>query len=366
MQSKKRIDLCRVKGEGNVSGTEGFSILDDNLGIREQTERIERLVLSPYATLSSNSLGRDRKEPQCEMRTVFQRDRDRIIHCKAFRRLKHKTQVYLAPGNDHYRTRLVHTLEVSQISRTIARALRLNEDLTEAVALGHDLGHTPFGHAGERVLDMVLAVSGGFRHYEQGVRVVEKLENNGKGLNLTKEVRNGILCHTKGPEAFTPEGRIVRIADKIAYMNHDIDDSIRAGILREEDIPVHLREMLGTGSSKRINNMILNVYQNSSEGHIAMSGDFSKAFYELHAFLYQNVYKGSKAKAEEGKAEDMLEALFNYLCNHPDRVPGEYRPIMREEGIRRAVADYIAGMSDTYAVELYKDIFIPRGWEVHS
>ena len=288
------------------------SLLDKDLGIREQTELVEQLTLSPFATLSRNSLGRDRKEPPCEMRTVFQRDRDRIIHCKAFRRLKHKTQVYLAPGNDHYRTRLVH---------------------------------------------------GGFRHYEQGVRVVEKLENDGKGLNLTKEVRDGIQCHTKGPEAFTPEGRIVRIADKIAYMNHDIDDSIRAGILSENDIPAHLREILGTGCSKRINNMILNVYQNSPEGNIGMSKEFSDAFYELHDFLYRSVYKGSKAKAEEGKAEDMIEILFNYLCNHPAKVPDEYRQIMREEGIMRAVADYIAGMSDTYAVELYKDIFIPKGWD---
>ncbi len=342
------------------------TILDDKLGIREQTEQIEKLILSPYATLSCQSIGRDRKEPPCEMRTVFQRDRDRIIHCKAFRRLKHKTQVYLAPGNDHYRTRLVHTLEVSQIARAIARSLRLNEDLTEAISLGHDLGHTPFGHAGERVLDIVLASSGGFRHYEQGVRVVEKLENDGKGLNLTKEVRDGIMCHTKGPEAFTPEGRIVRIADKIAYMNHDIDDSIRAGILSEEDIPSHLRDILGTGSSRRINNMILNVYQNSHEGNIGMSEDFSKAFYELHSFLYRNVYRDSAAKVEEGKAEELIEILFHYLCNHPNRVPVEYRQIMREEGVNRAVADYIAGMSDTYVVELYKEIFIPKGWEVHS
>lgn len=342
------------------------TLLDERLGIRAQTEEIEKMILSPYATLACQSLGRDRKEPQCEMRTVFQRDRDRIIHCKAFRRLKHKTQVYLAPGNDHYRTRLVHTLEVSQIARGIARSLRLNEDLTEAISLGHDLGHTPFGHAGERVLDIVLASCGGFRHYEQGVRVVQKLENDGKGLNLTKEVCDGIKCHTKGPEAFTPEGRIVRIADKIAYMNHDIDDSIRAGILSEEDIPSHLREILGTGCSRRINNMILNVYWNSSEGNIRMSEEFSKAFYELHAFLYRNVYTGSRAKVEEGKAEDLIEILFNYLCNHPNKVPVEYRQIMRDEGVKRAVADYIAGMSDTYAVELYKEIFIPRGWEDHS
>ena len=341
----------------------GINTPDMSLSIREQTERIEQMILSPYATLSCNSQGRDREEPQCPMRTVFQRDRDRIIHCKAFRRLKHKTQVYLAPGNDHYRTRLVHTLEVSQVARAIARALRLNEDLTEAISLGHDLGHTPFGHAGERVLDVVLVSTGGFRHYEQGVRVVTKLENEGRGLNLTKEVRDGILCHTKGPEAFTPEGRIVRIADKIAYMNHDIDDSIRAGILSENDIPAELREVLGTGSSRRINNMILNVYQNSQEGKIGMSEDFSKAFYGLHTFLYRNVYKDSKAKAEEGKAEDMLESLFHYLCNHPGRVPDEYRAIMREDGLKRAVADYIAGMSDTYAVELYKDIFIPKGWD---
>lgn len=337
--------------------------MNDVMCVREQTEKIEQMTLSPFATLACNSLGRDRQEPPCEMRTVFQRDRDRIIHCKAFRRLKHKTQVYLAPGNDHYRTRLIHTLEVAQVARTIARALRLNEDLTEAIALGHDLGHTPFGHAGERVLDMVLAASGGFRHYEQSVRVVEKLEKNGKGLNLTKEVRDGILCHTRGREAFTPEGRIIRIADKIAYMNHDIDDSIRAGILTESDIPQELRDILGTGSSARISNMIRNVYENSHNGNIAMSDDFSEAFYALHAFLYRTVYRGSKAKAEEGKAEDMIEVLFNYLCNHPDAIPDEYRPIMRREGIKRATADYIAGMSDTYAVDLYKEIFIPKGWD---
>lgn len=337
--------------------------MSDTLCVREQTEKIEQLTLSPFATLAANSLGRDREEPQCEMRTVFQRDRDRIIHCKAFRRLKHKTQVYLAPENDHYRTRLIHTLEVAQVSRTIARALRLNEDLTEAIALGHDLGHTPFGHAGERVLDIMLVATGGFRHYEQSVRVVEKLEKNGMGLNLTKEVRDGILCHTRGREAFTPEGRIIRIADKIAYMNHDIDDSIRAGILTENDIPRELREILGTGSSVRINNMIKNVYENSLNGSIEMSPEFSDAFYALHDFLYRTVYKGSKAKAEEGKAEDMIEVLFNYLCNHPDLIPGEYRHIMRQEGIKRAAADYISGMSDTFAVDFYKDLFIPKGWD---
>lgn len=337
--------------------------MNEHLCVREQTEKIEQLTLSPFATLAMNSLGRDRDEPPCEMRTVFQRDRDRIIHCKAFRRLKHKTQVYLAPENDHYRTRLIHTLEVAQVSRTIARALRLNEDLTEAIALGHDLGHTPFGHAGERVLDIMLVATGGFRHYEQSVRVVEKLEKNGMGLNLTKEVRDGILCHTRGREAFTPEGRIIRIADKIAYMNHDIDDSIRAGILSENDIPRELREMLGTGSSVRINNMIHNVYENSQNGIIEMSPAFSEAFYALHDFLYRTVYKGSRAKAEEGKAEDMIEALFIHLCNHPDLIPGEYRHIMREEGIKRAAADYIAGMSDTFAVDFYKDLFIPKGWD---
>ena len=346
-------------------GGEEKAVMDvsEALCVREQTEKIEKMTLSPYATLASASLGRDRKEPQCQMRTVFQRDRDRIIHCKAFRRLRHKTQVYLAPASDHFRTRLIHTLEVAQVSRTIARALRLNEDLTEAISLGHDLGHTPFGHAGERVLEIMLASTGGFRHYEQSVRVVEKLEKNGKGLNLTKEVRNGILCHTRGEEAFTPEGRIVRIADKIAYMNHDIDDSIRAGILTENDIPKHLREVLGEGVSVRISNMIENVYRNSTGGDIRMSDEFSEAFYALHDYLYRTVYKGSAAKAEEGKAEDMIEILFHYLCNHPDVIPDEYRPVMREEGIKRAAADYIACMSDTYAVQLYKDLFIPRGWD---
>lgn len=337
--------------------------MNEHLCVREQTEKIEQLTLSPFATLAINSLGRDRDEPPCEMRTVFQRDRDRIIHCKAFRRLRHKTQVYLAPENDHYRTRLIHTLEVAQVARTVARALRLNEDLTEAIALGHDLGHTPFGHAGERVLDIMLVATGGFRHYEQSVRVVEKLEKNGMGLNLTKEVRDGILCHTRGREAFTPEGRIIRIADKIAYMNHDIDDSIRAGILTENDIPRELREVLGTGSSVRINNMIQNVYENSQNGAIEMSPEFSEAFYALHDFLYRTVYKGSRAKAEEHKAEDMIEVLFIHLCNHPDLIPGEYRHIMREEGIKRAAADYIAGMSDTFAVDFYKDLFIPKGWD---
>ena len=337
--------------------------MTEQLCVREQTEKIEQLTLSPFATLAVNSLGRDRKEPPCDLRTVFQRDRDRIIHCKAFRRLKHKTQVYLAPENDHYRTRLIHTLEVAQVGRTIARALRLNEDLTEAIALGHDLGHTPFGHAGERVLDLMLVKSGGFRHYEQSVRVVEKLEKNGMGLNLTKEVRNGIECHTKGQEAFTPEGRIIRIADKIAYMNHDIDDSIRAGILSEDDIPQNLRDVLGTGSSVRINNMIRNVVENSPNGTIEMSPAFSEAFYGLHDFLYSTVYKGSRAKAEEGKAEDMIEVLFHYLCNHPDLIPIEFRHVMRKDGILRAAADYIAGMSDTFAVDFYKELFIPKGWD---
>ncbi len=337
--------------------------MDELLSVREQIEKNEQVTLSPFATLACNSLSRERNEPECELRTVFQRDRDRIIHCKAFRRLKHKTQVYLSPGNDHFRTRLIHTIEVAQVSRTIARALKLNEDLTEAISLGHDLGHTPFGHAGERVLDIVLQSQGGFRHFEQSVRVVEKLEKDGKGLNLTKEVRDGILCHTRGQEAFTPEGRIVRIADKIAYMNHDIDDSIRAGILSESDIPQNLRDILGTGSSVRINNMIMNVYQNSHGGNIAMSDEFSEAFYGLHSFLYRTVYKDSEAKAEEGKAEDMIEIMFNYLCNHPNLIPNDYHQIMREEGIKRAAADYIASMSDTYAVDLYKEWFIPRGWD---
>ena len=328
--------------------------------MRLRTQEIERQTLSPLAALSENSAGRDRPEQEDALRTCYQRDRDRILHSNAFRRLKYKTQVFLSPEGDHYRTRLTHTLEVSQIARTIARALRLNEDLTEAIALGHDLGHTPFGHAGERALD--ACVPGGFRHYEQSVRVVEKLEKEGEGLNLTAEVRNGIICHTKGEEASTLEGRIVRLADKIAYLNHDIDDAVRAKVLREEDIPLVLRQKFGHRGSERINSMVADVVQNSTDT-ITMSRHATVAFDQLHEFLFRSVYRNPVAKGQESKAVLMLDQMYHHLCANPGLLPGEYETILSREGIKRAVCDYIAGMTDRYAVKIYNDLFVPRGWD---
>ena len=300
------------------------------------------------ACLSVNSRGRAVPEDECNVRTCFQRDRDRIIHCQAFRRLKHKTQVFLAPSGDHYRTRLTHTLEVAQIARTIARALSLNEDLTEAVALGHDLGHTPFGHAGERALNQLC--ENGFRHYEQSVRVVERIEKNGKGLNLTDEVKNGILCHTKGEEAYTLEGQIIKIADKIAYINHDIDDAERAGVLAEEDIPLSLRMQLGMTKSERINNMVIDVINNSKD-KIRMSESCYTSFMDLHNFMFTAVYTNPVCKGEEKKAVNMLINIYNYYIGHIDEMPEEYINIAQSDGEERAVCDYIAGMSDTYALK---------------
>ena len=293
------------------------------------------------------------------MRTCFQRDRDRIIHCQAFRRLKHKTQVFLAPSGDHYRTRLTHTLEVAQIARTIARALSLNEDLTEAVALGHDLGHTPFGHAGERALNQLC--ENGFRHYEQSVRVVERIEKNGKGLNLTDEVKNGILCHTKGEEAYTLEGQIIKIADKIAYINHDIDDAERAGVLAEEDIPLSLRMQLGMTKSERINNMVIDVINNSKD-KIRMSESCYTSFMDLHNFMFTAVYTNPVCKGEEKKAVNMLINIYNYYTGHIDEMPEEYIKIAQSDGEERAVCDYIAGMSDTYALKIFNKLFVPMFW----
>ena len=293
------------------------------------------------------------------MRTCFQRDRDRIIHCQAFRRLKHKTQVFLAPSGDHYRTRLTHTLEVAQIARTIARALSLNEDLTEAVALGHDLGHTPFGHAGERALNQLC--ENGFRHYEQSVRVVERIEKNGKGLNLTDEVKNGILCHTKGEEAYTLEGQIIKIADKIAYINHDIDDAERAGVLAEEDIPLSLRMQLGMTKSERINNMVIDVINNSKD-KIRMSESCYTSFMDLHNFMFTAVYTNPVCKGEEKKAVNMLINIYNYYIGHIDEMPEEYINIAQSDGEERAVCDYIAGMSDTYALKIFNKLFVPMFW----
>ena len=330
------------------------------LSIREETQRIEREILSPYAALSENTRGRVREAAECPIRTPYQRDRDKVIHCKAFRRLKHKTQVFLSPEGDHYRTRLTHTLEVAQIARTIARALRLNEDLTEAVALGHDLGHTPFGHAGERALNRLMP--NGFRHYEQSVRVVERLENDGRGLNLTFEVRDGIRCHTTGQEARTMEGRIIRWADKIAYMNHDIDDAIRAGVIRESDVPRDITAVLGDTKNKRITTMVTSLIRNSPAGVVNMDADVLEAYDALHEFMYEAVYLNDYAKREEKKVPHLIESLFGYYVRHPDRLPESMREIAEADGKEQAACDYIAGMTDRFAVDLYSNLFIPKAW----
>ncbi len=330
--------------------------------VREETERLEALTLCPAATQASRSRGRAREEEPCPLRTCFQRDRDRILHCKAFRRLKHKTQVFLAPEGDHYRTRLTHTLEVSQIARTIARALRLNEDLTEAVALGHDLGHTPFGHAGERALSEISGLP--FKHYEQSVRVAEKLEKDGRGLNLTYETLNGIERHTTGEQAFTPEGRIVRLADRIAYLNHDIDDAIRAGILTVEEIPQDITGVLGMRHSQRIHTLITSVVEHSRDGALAMDPAVEAAFDRLYDFMFQAVYRNPVAKNEEKKSNDIIGGIFDYLRRHPEKLPEEYRCIQQQEGAERAICDYIAGMTDRFAVQFFLDAYVPKSWQL--
>ena len=327
--------------------------------IREQTEIMELGILCEDACTSKGTGRRRRKEAKCPIRTEFQRDRDRILHCNAFRRLKQKTQVFLSPVGDHYRTRLTHTLEVSQIARTIARAFRLNEDLTEAIALGHDLGHTPFGHSGEDILNEICPY--GFKHYLQSVRVVDYIENDGKGLNLTYEVKNGIACHTN-KVAVTKEGYIVRLADKIAYINHDIDDAIRAGMMKEEDLPKSASDILGHSKSQRITTLITSILDNGVED-IRMSPDVKKAHDELRDFMFKNVYKNSAAKAEEAKAKALVEKLYGYFLKYPEKMPEEYRNIMKRFDKHRAVCDYIAGMTDVYAVNLYSELFIPKGWK---
>lgn len=333
--------------------------------IREQLELREIKYLSPYATLSKDSRGRDRAEEECDIRPVFQRDRDRILHCKAFRRLKQKTQVFLLPKGDHYRTRLTHTLEVSQNARTIAKALRLNEDLVEAIALGHDLGHTPFGHAGERALDEVSPL--GFQHNEQSVRVVERLEKQGEGLNLTWEVRDGILNHKSAGTPHTLEGQIVRLSDKIAYINHDIDDAIRGGVLKEEDIPRQYREILGNSTRVRLDTMIHNVIINSmDQPEIRMSPKVEQATMALRAFMFENVYKNPVAKGEEEKAINMVTNLYDYYRRHVQLLPDQFLDMLEEEGEtpERIVCDYIAGMTDTYAIKKFEEYFIPESWKI--
>ena len=334
--------------------------------VRESLERLEEQYLSPYASLSSRTQGRDRPEPLCDIRPEYQRDRDRILHCKSFRRLKHKTQVFLAPEGDHYRTRLTHTLEVSQIARTIAKSLRLNESLAEAIALGHDLGHTPFGHSGEAVLNRIY--EGGFTHYEQSIRVVEVLEKNGRGLNLTKEVRDGILNHRTAGHPSTLEGCIVRLSDKIAYINHDIDDAIRAKLFVEEDLPREYTDVLGRSVRDRLNNMIRDIIGNSlDKPRIIMSPDMEKAMQGLRGWMFDNVYTGGLAKAEEGKAQQLIQALYEYYMDHTDQMPVEYRR-MFEWGRKkrgRVVCDYIAGMSDGYAIDRFEELFVPKAWKAH-
>jgi len=336
------------------------------MNIRLKTEEVEKLILSEHATFSKNSKGRLIEEPDCDIRTVFQRDRDRIIHSKAFRRLKHKTQVFISPGGDHYRTRLTHTLEVAQISRTLARALRLNEDLTEAIALGHDLGHTPFGHTGEKVLDKVNP--NGFRHNEQSLRIVDFLEHNNKrvGLNLTHEVRDGILNHSGKNEPNTLEGLIVRKADRIAYINHDIDDSIRANIISADEIPVDCIKVLGETHGERINSMILDIINNSmGKNSICMSEEIEYYTIKLRDFMFEKVYLNRNAKKEEKKAEYIILELYKYYYKYPENLPLEHRIFCKEMGFSKEdmVCDYIAGMTDRYAINLFYNIFIPKPWE---
>ncbi len=331
--------------------------------IREEQEKREHENLCTYASFSDLSRGRERKEEKCDIRTDYQRDRDRIIHSKSFRRMKHKTQVFLSPGGDHYRTRLTHTLEVAQIARTIARALRLNEDLTEACALGHDLGHTPFGHAGERALSRCMGKP--FLHNEQSLRVVEKLEKNGQGLNLTWEVRDGILNHKTSCHPATLEGDIVRLSDKIAYVNHDIDDGIRAGILTEDALPKKCTDVLGHSTRDRINSIIHSIVSSSmGKAHIEMTEECEMALKELRKFMFEDLYTNPIAKSEESKAEHVIEMLYAEYVNDISKLPREYISyIDNGENKETVVCDYIAGMTDNYAVSKAKELFLPRSWE---
>lgn len=333
---------------------------------RKQREEIEKIMISPAGMLSSSTKGRACPEAECAMRTCFQRDIDRITHAKPFRRLKHKTQVFLQPEGDHYRTRLTHTLEVSRIARTISRALRLNEDLTEAIALGHDLGHTPFGHAGERALNTIYAK--GFRHYEQSLRVVDCIAKDGKGLNLCYETRMGILHHTQGAkleeEPDTLEAQVVRISDRIAYINHDVDDAIRAGIIGESDLPVQVRTGIGTRHSERIDRIVWDIIENSPEGKVQMSPDMEQAVQVFRDFMFEAVYYNSRAKSEESKVLDILHGIWAYYVNYPEKLPNHYRIRMEKEGKERIVCDYIAGMTDQYAIFQYGELFIPAAWKV--
>lgn len=335
--------------------------------VREELERLEHRRLNPLAAFSDRSTGRPRPEPEREedVRTCYQRDTDRIVHSKAFRRLMHKTQVFLNPEGDHYRTRMTHTLEVTRIAKTITRALGLNEDLAEAIAMGHDLGHTPFGHAGEAALTECWGRP--FRHNEQSLRVVDILEKDGQGLNLCNEVREGIVGHTGSVIPKTLEGQIVRRADQIAYVNHDIDDAIRAGILTAEDIPRDIAAILGENQRDRINTLVCNMIFTSREaGSICMTQEIQKALADLRSFMFARVYHNPVAKGEESKARDMLQMLFRFYVDHPEQLPADFQPQLSFDGLGRTVCDYIAGMTDNYAIEKFNEIFVPSGWNVRG
>lgn len=332
------------------------------MNIRENLEQLEFKNLSQYAMHSAESKGRLKDEEQCDIRPVFQRDRDRILHSKSFRRLKDKTQVFLTPDGDHYRTRLTHTLEVSQNARTIAKALRMNEDLVEAIALGHDLGHTPFGHAGERALNAVCPY--GFEHAKQSVRTVDILEKNGQGLNLTMEVRDGILNHQTKGEPSTLEGKIVRFSDKIAYIHHDMDDAIRAGILREEDVPEEICAVIGHSTGERLDHFIHDIVSTSYDSNeIKMSDPVAKAMKNLRQFMFEKVYTNPLAKAEESKAEMLIQTLYNYYRHHLEKLPDDFKRLITQgEPEEMVISDYIAAMTDRFAIAKYEDIYIPKTW----
>lgn len=336
--------------------------------VREQLEAMESEYLSPYATLSANSKGRLHPEEQCDIRPVFQRDRDRIIHSKSFRRLKDKTQVFLTPEGDHYRTRLTHTLEVSQTARTIAKALRLNEELVEAIALGHDLGHTPFGHAGERALDEICkdAIPEGFEHNVQSVRTVDVLEKDGEGINLTLEVRDGILNHQLSGTPFTLEGHVVRLADKIAYIHHDMDDAIRGGIITDEDVPRDIGAVIGYTTKDRLDSFIHDIVSYSAgKDIVSMSPSVEKALKDMRNFMFGAVYQNPIAKAEECKAEDLVKTLYNHFVTHKDGLPEEYKIFMdRGDSLERVTCDYISSMTDHFAIRLYEELYIPKSWTI--
>lgn len=328
---------------------------------RLEREAAERAFIGPFGLLSENSRGRALPEEECRIRCCFQRDIDRITHSKAFRRLKHKTQVFLNPEGDHYRTRLTHTLEVSRLARTVARALRLNEDLAEAASLGHDLGHTPFGHAGERALNRIYP--GGFKHYEQSLRVVDLLERDGRGLNLCYETRMGILHHTHGAPDDSLEAVAVRLCDRIAYINHDLDDSIRAGILTDSQVPERIRRC-GRSNSQRINAILTDLIENSGGGELKMSPEMKELFDFFHGFMYSDVYTNPRAKGEESKVDGILSRLYEYYSTRPEKLPEDLGGIIEREGRERAAVDYISGMTDGYAMEKYSKLFIPFAWTV--